>query len=78
MKTSTSLAVAILLTFSASIKANATINVVASFSIIGDMAKNIGQDRISLRTVVGPDSDAHVYEPTPADAIAMSKADLVK
>ena len=77
MKTSTSLAVAILLTFSASIKANATINVVASFSIIGDMAKNIGQDRISLRTVVGPDSDAHVYEPTPADAIAMSKADLV-
>lgn len=55
----------------------AKLNVIASFSILGDMAKNIGQDRITLRTIVGPDSDAHVYEPSPADAIAMAKADVI-
>jgi len=56
---------------------SAKINVIASFSIIGDMAKNIGQDRITLRTIVGPNGDAHVYEPSPADAIAMAKADVI-
>lgn len=55
----------------------AKIQVVASFSILGDIVKNIGQEKIELRTVVGPDSDAHVYEPSPADAIAMAKADLI-
>jgi ABC-type Zn uptake system ZnuABC Zn-binding protein ZnuA len=55
----------------------AKIQVVASFSILGDIARNIGQQNIELRTVVGPDSDAHVYEPSPADAIAMAKADLI-
>lgn len=55
----------------------AKIQVVASFSILGDIASNIGQQNIALRTVVGPDSDAHVYEPSPADAIAMAKADLI-
>ena len=55
----------------------AKIQVVASFSILGDIAKNIGQQNIALRSVVGPDSDAHVYEPSPADAIAMAKADLI-
>lgn len=55
----------------------AKVQVVASFSILGDIAKNIGQQNIELRTIVGPDSDAHVYEPSPADAIAMAKADLI-
>ncbi|MDT1842594.1 metal ABC transporter substrate-binding protein, partial [Acinetobacter baumannii] len=45
--------------------AKAKINVIASFSVIGDMAKNIGRDRIELRTIVGPNGDAHVYEPSP-------------
>ena len=53
------------------------LKVVASFSIIGDFAKNVGGDRIQLTTLVGPDGDAHVYEPKPADAAAMSAADLV-
>ncbi len=53
------------------------IKVVASFSIIGDFAKNVGGDRIALTTLVGPDGDAHVYEPRPADAAAMSGADVV-
>lgn len=53
------------------------LKVVASFSIIGDFAKNVGGDRIELTTLVGPDGDAHVYEPSPADAVGMSKADVV-
>ena len=53
------------------------LDVVASFSIIGDLAKNVGGDRIKLTTIVGPDGDAHVYEPSPADATAMAKADVV-
>lgn len=51
--------------------------VVASFSIIGDFAEQVGGDRIDLRTLVGPNGDAHVYEPRPSDAIAMAKADVV-
>ena len=53
------------------------LKVVASFSILGDMVENVGRDRIALTTLVGPDGDAHVYEPTPADARAISEADLV-
>ncbi|ODT05576.1 MAG: metal ABC transporter substrate-binding protein [Mesorhizobium sp. SCN 65-20] len=53
------------------------LKVVASFSIIGDFAQNVGGDRIELTTLVGPDGDAHVYEPSPADAVTMSKADVV-
>ncbi|MDW6024133.1 zinc ABC transporter substrate-binding protein AztC [Mesorhizobium sp. BAC0120] len=54
-----------------------TLDVVASFSIIGDFAKNVGGDNVKITTIVGPDGDAHVYEPSPADAKAMAKADVV-
>lgn len=53
------------------------LKVVASFSIIGDLAKNVGGERIELSTLVGPNGDAHVYEPRPADAVAMANADVV-
>jgi zinc/manganese transport system substrate-binding protein len=53
------------------------LKVVASFSILGDMVENVGGDRIALTTLVGPDGDAHVYEPTPADARAVAEADIV-
>ncbi len=53
------------------------LKVVASFSIIGDFAKNVGGDRIALTTLVGPDGDAHVYEPKPDDAVAMARAQVV-
>ncbi|CAH2399477.1 metal ABC transporter solute-binding protein, Zn/Mn family [Mesorhizobium ventifaucium] len=53
------------------------LKVVASFTIIADFAKNVGGDRINLTTIVGPDGDARVYEPSPADAVAMAGADVV-
>lgn len=45
----------------------ADLKVVASFSIIADLAKNVGGDRVEISTLVPVDGDAHVYEPRPAD-----------
>ena len=53
------------------------LRVVASFSIVGDLAQQVGGDRIALHTLVGSDADAHVYQPTPADARRLAQADLV-
>ncbi len=58
-------------------RAGQKVRVIASFSILGDMVKNVGGDRVELTTLVGPNGDAHVYEPTPADARAVSAANLV-
>nr|WP_254679397.1 zinc ABC transporter substrate-binding protein [Ketogulonicigenium vulgare] len=43
----------------------APLQVVATFSIIGDMAGEVGGDLVDLKTLVAPDADAHVYEPRP-------------
>lgn len=53
------------------------LNVVASFSIIEDFARQVGGERIELTSIVGPNSDAHVYEPTPADVRAVAQADVI-
>jgi zinc/manganese transport system substrate-binding protein len=57
--------------------ADEKIKIVASFTILGDMAANVGGEYVTITTLVGPDGDAHVYEPNPADARALSDADLV-
>jgi zinc/manganese transport system substrate-binding protein len=51
------------------------LKVTASFSVLGDMVKQVGGDRVDVITFVGPNGDAHVYEPTPGDikALAASK-----
>src|SRR5215207_1405130 len=51
--------------------------VVATFSILADLANNIGGDRVDVATLVGPDGDAHVYSPTPADGRRLADAKLV-
>ena len=55
----------------------AAVDVVASFSILGDMVRQVGGDRVRVTTLVGPDADAHVYRPTPADARAVAGARLL-
>lgn len=52
------------------------IPVMASFSILGDLVKQVGKDHVAVQTLVGPNGDAHTYEPSPQDAIKMSKAKL--
>jgi zinc/manganese transport system substrate-binding protein len=53
------------------------LNVVASFSILGDLVRNVGGDRVDVTTLVGPDGDVHVYAPAPADAKRVADARLV-
>jgi zinc/manganese transport system substrate-binding protein len=59
------------------VRAQDRLNVVASFSILGDFAQNVGGDRVSVTTLVGPDGDVHVYTPAPADAKKVADAKLV-
>lgn len=51
-------------------------SVVASTEIIADLVRNVGGDRISVDTVVPPGGDPHSYEPTPADAAKVARADV--
>jgi zinc/manganese transport system substrate-binding protein len=53
------------------------VNVVASFSILGDFVKNIGGDRVDVTTLVGPNGDVHVYDPAPSDAKTIAGAKLL-
>jgi len=53
------------------------LSVVATFSILGDFARNVGGDRVSVTMLVGPNSDTHVYTPTPSDAKEITDAKLV-
>ena len=55
----------------------AKIDVVASFSILGDMVEQVAGDKATVTTIVGPDADAHLYEPNAGDAVAVAKADLI-
>jgi zinc/manganese transport system substrate-binding protein len=51
--------------------------VIASFSIIADLVKNVGGERIEVVSLVGPNGDGHVYNPTPADAKKVAEAKAV-
>jgi zinc/manganese transport system substrate-binding protein len=63
--------------FATPIHAEERLNVVASFSILGDFVKNVGGDTVSVTTLVGPDGDVHVYTPTPDDARKVADARLL-
>src|SRR6266851_2472712 len=58
-------------------RAGDRLNVVASFSILGDFVRNVGGERVNVTTLVGPNSDVHVYSPAPADAKKIADAKLV-
>jgi zinc/manganese transport system substrate-binding protein len=66
-----------LLLIASPLQAAERLNVVASFSILADFVRNVGGDRINLTTLVGADSDVHVYTPPPADAKRVAEAKLV-
>ena len=51
--------------------------VVASFSILADIVREVSPPELDVSALVGPDSDAHVFEPTPADGRRLAQADLV-
>ncbi len=53
------------------------LKVVASFSILADLTSQVGGDRIEVSALVGPDGDAHVFSPKPADAKKVADARVV-
>ena len=75
-----SLLIGLLMSFlalAAPLRAQERLDVVASFSILGDFVRNVGGDRVSLTMLVGPNADVHVYAPSPADAKRIADAKLV-
>ena len=51
--------------------------VVASFSILADLVRNVGGDRVAVTSLVAPGGDAHVYAPSPQDARKLADARLI-
>ncbi|PZO17068.1 MAG: ABC transporter substrate-binding protein [Burkholderiales bacterium] len=64
-------------TLSAPAHAQAPIQAVASFSILGDLVRQVGGDRVQVDVLVSPGSDAHVFQPTPAQARRVGQAQVV-
>ena len=65
------------LTTSTAVMAEQKIAVISSFSILGDLVSEVGQEHVTVMNLVKIDGDAHVFNPTPQDAKAISKAQLV-
>ena len=61
----------------APVQAQAKLKVVATFSILGDLTRQVGGDRVDVANLVGPNGDAHVFSPSPADARTVAVAKLV-
>lgn len=53
------------------------IQVSASFSILADIVRAVGAERVKVISLVGPDEDAHVFEPKPMDAKTILQSRLV-
>lgn len=53
------------------------LRVVVTYSVLGDLVKNVAADCAEIVVLVGPDGDAHTFEPTPKDGIGLADADLV-
>lgn len=71
------LLLSLLLLIASPLRAAERLNVVVSFSILGDFVRNIGGDRVNLTTLVGANGDVHVYTPAPSDAKRIADAKLV-
>jgi zinc/manganese transport system substrate-binding protein len=71
------LAAALLLIAQLPASAQEKLKVVATFSILADLVKNVGGDRVDVAALVGPNGDAHVYQPTPGDAKTLADAKVV-
>lgn len=55
----------------------APIRAVASFSILGDLVRQVGGERVQVDVLVGPGADAHVFQPSPSHAKQVAQAQVV-
>jgi zinc/manganese transport system substrate-binding protein len=51
--------------------------VVATFSVLADLVKQVGGENVEVVALLGPNQDVHVFEPTPADSQTLRTAALV-
>ena len=67
------------LAFSPSVYAQnaAPVRAVASFSILGDLVRQVGGERVQVDVLVGPGADAHVFQPAPSQARQVAQAQVV-
>lgn len=54
-----------------------TLEVVASFTVLGDVVHEVGGSHVKVKSLVGPDGDPHEFEPSPDDAKNLKAADVV-
>jgi zinc/manganese transport system substrate-binding protein len=59
------------------LKAAESVRVVTSFSILGDLVRNVGGSRVSVTSLVGANGDSHSYQPRPSDSAKIKNANLV-
>src|SRR5215470_10720170 len=70
-------ALLLLLAVAPSASAEPKLKVVATFSILGDLVTSIGGDKVEVAVLVGPDTDAHTYQPRPSDARTLAAAQVL-
>lgn len=51
--------------------------VLSTFTVISDMVREVGGEKINAVSLTKPGTEIHGYEPTPGDLIRASKADIV-
>lgn len=56
---------------------SAPVKAVASFSILGDLVRQVGGERVQVDVLVGPGADAHVFQPSPSHAKQVAQAQVV-
>jgi zinc/manganese transport system substrate-binding protein len=66
-----------LIVFANPVLAQEKLRAAATFSILGDFVRQIGGDRVEVSSLVGPNGDAHVFSPTPDDAMTILEAKVV-
>jgi manganese/zinc/iron transport system substrate-binding protein len=57
--------------------ADRQVNVVATTSMIADLAKNIGGDRVTVRGLMGPGVDPHLFKASAGDVARLETADII-
>ena len=53
------------------------LEVVTTIEILADLARNVGGDRVSIRSLVPPGVDVESFQTTPQDSIAVSRAGVI-
>ena len=51
--------------------------VLTTFTVLADLARNVAGDRLTIRSIVKPGSEIHGYQPTPSDIERAGSADLI-